>query len=170
MNRVVPFGIVLFIIVLFGFMTCWTPRVEHDRSQSEAAATSDDKTQRDMIKSRLVVRELVDDDTIVSAESLVTTKTSIANSSDEVLGRMERIRQVSRLRGAEKMSLTPASSFHEGEADCAICLANFEKGQRVCEASNIKCTHMFHEDCMTSWLLKHSKCPICRAPYLKETI
>jgi hypothetical protein len=51
---------------------------------------------------------------------------------------------------------------------CAICLYNFENHDQVCESNNPECKHVFHEECLASWLLKHKDCPICRCDYLEE--
>jgi hypothetical protein len=54
-------------------------------------------------------------------------------------------------------------SFFDG---CAICLGNYKRHQKVCESSNPACTHIFHEECMVSWLMKHHTCPICGQIYI----
>lgn len=52
---------------------------------------------------------------------------------------------------------------------CAICLAHYRQHQNVCESSNPACTHIFHEECMVNWLMKHHRCPICRQRYIAQT-
>jgi Ring finger domain len=73
-------------------------------------------------------------------------------------------------------SLAPASpcgSVKEGEEDddvpeCAICLCPFEESERVCEANNASCRHVFHQECLEPWLLRHEHCPVCREAYLRR--
>lgn len=50
---------------------------------------------------------------------------------------------------------------------CAICLADFANGDEISWSQNKQCHHMFHQNCVLRWLLKHEDCPCCRRPYLK---
>lgn len=49
----------------------------------------------------------------------------------------------------------------EGGATCSICLEVLSDGRRIC---SLECSHMFHADCVSSWLMRRtdSFCPICR--------
>lgn len=51
---------------------------------------------------------------------------------------------------------------------CAICLGNYEVGEKVVWSSNQSCPHAFHEECMVDWLTKMldgTPCPCCRADF-----
>ena len=42
---------------------------------------------------------------------------------------------------------------------CVICLCEFEVGDQV---SALPCLHVFHTECIASWIKKHLQCPICK--------
>ena len=42
---------------------------------------------------------------------------------------------------------------------CIICLSEFEIGDQV---SALPCAHVFHSECIASWLKKHCQCPVCK--------
>ncbi|URE05107.1 RING-H2 finger protein [Musa troglodytarum] len=44
--------------------------------------------------------------------------------------------------------------------DCAVCLCEFEADDKLRLLP--KCSHAFHLDCIDTWLLSHSACPLCR--------
>ena len=55
-----------------------------------------------------------------------------------------------------------ATTSYELQA-CAICLCEYENGERVSVLP--RCKHMFHKDCIEQWVpVKSVNCPICRAP------
>ncbi|XP_020595236.1 RING-H2 finger protein ATL2-like [Phalaenopsis equestris] len=47
------------------------------------------------------------------------------------------------------------------ECDCAVCLNEFEDGQKIRKLP--VCGHSFHIDCIDMWFSSHSNCPLCRA-------
>jgi hypothetical protein len=48
----------------------------------------------------------------------------------------------------------------DGE-ECPICLLDYEESNIIVAFPCHK-SHRFHKECATSWLEKHSTCPICR--------
>ncbi|KAH8949923.1 hypothetical protein BDL97_10G057200 [Sphagnum fallax] len=49
-------------------------------------------------------------------------------------------------------------------ADCAVCLSEFGEEDRLRLLP--KCKHCFHLDCIDTWLLSNSTCPLCRQSLL----
>lgn len=47
---------------------------------------------------------------------------------------------------------------------CAICLSDYEECDEVIES--VRCTHMFHKECLLVWLDKKIGCPCCRMPLI----
>jgi len=47
---------------------------------------------------------------------------------------------------------------------CVICFNELNDGDMVGWSEH--CDHIFHKDCIHSWLLKHPECPICRRNFL----
>lgn len=50
--------------------------------------------------------------------------------------------------------------------DCAVCLCEFEPEDKLRLLP--KCSHAFHMECIDTWLLSHSTCPLCRAILLPD--
>lgn len=50
--------------------------------------------------------------------------------------------------------------------DCAVCLCEFEAEDKLRLLP--KCSHAFHLECIDTWLLSHSTCPLCRCSLLPD--
>ncbi|XP_062220547.1 RING-H2 finger protein ATL13-like [Phragmites australis] len=50
--------------------------------------------------------------------------------------------------------------------DCAVCLCEFSPDDQLRLLP--KCSHAFHLECIDTWLLSHSTCPLCRRNLLAE--
>lgn len=51
--------------------------------------------------------------------------------------------------------------------ECSICLQEYQSKETVCWAKNDDCDHLFHQDCIVTWLKDHDDCPLCRTHLLK---
>ncbi|KAJ3216371.1 E3 ubiquitin-protein ligase rnf38 [Clydaea vesicula] len=58
------------------------------------------------------------------------------------------------------------NNFTDSQYMCIICQCDFEKGEKLRE---LQCKHVFHKDCVDSWLVGkgeesiggHKTCPLC---------
>jgi len=70
----------------------------------------------------------------------------------------------------EEVDLEQGTSQHlpwfETQLECAICLEEFAKGDRV---RVLPCEHIFHVDEIDDWLINRKKlCPVCKADVTQE--
>lgn len=60
----------------------------------------------------------------------------------------------------ESLPLVPVTQAHVDEKlECSICKCDFEVDEKV---SQMPCEHLFHPQCITTWLEQRNTCPICR--------
>lgn len=56
-------------------------------------------------------------------------------------------------------------------AQCAVCIADYEVGDSVIWSTNDACPHVFHEDCILTWLSKGKRrCPCCRQFFVDSKV
>ena len=51
---------------------------------------------------------------------------------------------------------------------CAVCLCMYKKGEMIVWSSNVKCQHVFHNECVMEWLTKMQNgtpCPCCHQQF-----
>ncbi|KAL6275940.1 hypothetical protein ACE6H2_019541 [Prunus campanulata] len=61
----------------------------------------------------------------------------------------------------KKKDEAEAAEHSQSNADCAICLGEFEEGEWLKKLP--KCSHEFHISCIDTWFVSHSNCPLCRS-------
>ena len=71
------------------------------------------------------------------------------------------------------MNLLPSSTITEKkesegqENNCIICIGDFEIGDKV---TSLPCLHVFHTECIKSWLQSKNHCPICKYNITEEAL
>ena len=56
--------------------------------------------------------------------------------------------------------------------NCVICLEPFDDNKEktpLNKVSTLPCGHKFHTECLTKWLTKENKCPLCRKKPMNDT-
>lgn len=70
----------------------------------------------------------------------------------------------------EVVKSLPVFTYYHGDAkyqlECAICLGEFEEKETVKMMPN--CEHVFHLECIDTWLKMHMTCPVCRGTQFFE--
>ncbi|KAG9441698.1 hypothetical protein H6P81_017552 [Aristolochia fimbriata] len=63
-----------------------------------------------------------------------------------------------------EMKLKELSEIGEGES-CAICFEEFKdsKKKKKLAVTETPCSHLFHSDCLSPWLMTATTCPLCRS-------
>ncbi|KAG8057070.1 hypothetical protein GUJ93_ZPchr0002g26003 [Zizania palustris] len=81
-----------------------------------------------------------------------------------------------RLRGVDQAVLAtfPTMAYADvkahkaikGALECAVCLSEFDDDETLRLLP--KCSHVFHPDCIDTWLASHVTCPVCRANLIPD--
>lgn len=71
-------------------------------------------------------------------------------------------------RGQGTLRLFPSMLYSEienidlGDTTCRICLSDFESTENICI---LPCTHLYHSECISTWMSREITCPTCRRNY-----
>ena len=49
---------------------------------------------------------------------------------------------------------------------CGLCDRPFQNRDNVCESNSPNCSHLFHHDCIASWICIQNCCPSCSEPFV----
>ena len=64
------------------------------------------------------------------------------------------------LNQLEKIKYQKPQNVKAGEEDkCTICITEFNDGE---ELRKLPCKHIFHPQCVDTWLVQNSHCPVCK--------
>ncbi|XP_020115098.1 RING-H2 finger protein ATL1-like [Ananas comosus] len=73
-----------------------------------------------------------------------------------------RIRSLPTFRYRKAGDSTSTANTNTNTNDCAVCLNEFQEEERIRLLPN--CLHLFHIDCIDTWLQSNANCPLCRSP------
>lgn len=106
---------------------------------------------------------------------LLRPPSSEPEDSDNVTALQGQLQQLFHLHdaGVDQSFIDTLPVFHykaiigsKNPFDCAVCLCEFEPEDKLRLLP--KCSHAFHMECIDTWLLSHSTCPLCRASLLPD--
>jgi hypothetical protein len=84
----------------------------------------------------------------------------IIQNPAENLDNLENVKNIVIKEELDKIQIVSFSELKTDEKECSICLDEFEPSSKI---RIINCKHVFHSECLDTWLLQHDyKCPHCR--------
>lgn len=57
-----------------------------------------------------------------------------------------------------------ANSFNQ--ENCSICYEEYKQGEKL---KQLNCKHVYHINCISAWLNKEKKCPMCKDEVLSQS-
>lgn len=66
----------------------------------------------------------------------------------------------------EEMNFGDNNGLAEEDKECPVCFEVFDVNDKIAWSISGECQHIFHMDCIKSWLLRHTECPCCRRMYM----
>ncbi|GJT23918.1 probable E3 ubiquitin-protein ligase ZFP1 [Tanacetum coccineum] len=57
-----------------------------------------------------------------------------------------------------------ASEKQKTDKSCVICMEEYDVNDTTRATRALACRHVYHAECINSWLLCKKVCPLCRAP------
>lgn len=92
-------------------------------------------------------------------EASASTLNSPSRSSNNETTRSGGISWIPAQFRREQVTLEEMDDEMEQGSRCAICLTRLVQGDVV---GDIPCRHVFHKDCLKSWLRRSNRCPLCQ--------
>ena len=161
---------------------CWHPRTEpssttgNTEMQATTSATTGNNNHSDRIDMENLLVGMTPDQ---KKELLAATLTSKDATKDDIVAwkaSMEHQQPVAIVEAVitEDISQSaspkqPSSEHNNSDLLCPICIHDIQEGERICYSG--LCHHVFHRDCLSSWLSTHSRiCPYCRQEIVTQSM
>ena len=119
-------------------------------SDSEHQQPTDDETEDAVL--------IEDDDTPVFYISPSVSQHASQLSEEEQIEIAKKISLIQQMCSA-------VVSEYDKIKECVICMIDFEIGNHI---RYLPCTHIFHEICIDTWLMRNFSCPICMTEIEQE--
>ena len=135
------------------------PSFDYDFSMLEAQEQQHDASVTSSQQSRQI-------DGVSNLSSSITITPGTSNNKWNVI--IKNVRT-----GGTTTTSTTSNTTHQQQKqcklECSICLDTFTSGEEIAWAKDsgsssieVGCDHIFHRECLISWLLYHNECPLCR--------
>lgn len=66
------------------------------------------------------------------------------------------------LNQLEPIDLREIEQLADMDECCSICLEHYETNLSIPNVCRLECSHHFHVNCLSQWLVSHHNCPLCR--------
>lgn len=137
-------------------------------TSSSSSSSNDIEANQDDVSSSAAAQP-----TLTLSSSSTTLSSDSASPSPASRGKREKKQRKGQAQANESSSLSESRRFlrrfhAEQEKGCSICLCDYSDGDHICFSHNPNCTHFFHIECITDWLITHDVCPYCREDYLAK--
>jgi len=88
--------------------------------------------------------------------------------SEHALGELKRKRYYSVETTGSNGDAAPDkdTTWNDTSRECRICLSEFEDDEVIL---HLRCGHIYHELCATTWLRRRNRCPVCNATVIEPT-
>lgn len=139
-----------------------TPSFDYDFSMLEAQEQQHDTSLSSSQPSRQV-----DAGTKLSSSSITITPGTTNNKWNVII---KNVRTGGATSTTTSTATHPQQQQQQCKIECSICLDTFISGEEIAWAKDsgstsieeVGCDHIFHKECLISWLLHRDECPLCR--------
>ncbi len=77
----------------------------------------------------------------------------------------EKIGKVSKGLSKEDIEKLNHVKIHRKDESCPICCTEFSMGELGIQ---LRCKHIYHDECITEWFKDENNCPICKQPVMER--
>jgi hypothetical protein len=144
-------------------------------SRTEEVALKSPQSPMEDIETGVAVTETAIEDEQNCAQQKLNNNATDMTADDED-------ESISELGDEQHMIEIPKPGLYNADEDrgtrfasgaCSICISSYQVGSDVVWSSNSLCEHVFHAECIESWLIKQregSLCPCCRQEFIIDPL